>query len=258
MNPNRKPIIAGNWKMYKTAAEALALVKALQQEVAHVTSVEIVVCPPFTALYAVSVLSEAKDLGIIQLGAQNVHWEKEGAFTGEIAAPMLKELAVSYAIVGHSERRQYFGETNEGVNKRAKAALAHGIRPIVCVGETLAQREAGQTESVVRDHVTAGLAGFTKDAMLETVIAYEPVWAIGTGKTATPAQAQEVHGFIRELLAAMFDPQVAGQVRIQYGGSVKPANAKELLGQPDIDGALVGGASLDAKGFAEIVKAGQL
>ncbi|HUI06341.1 MAG TPA: triose-phosphate isomerase [Verrucomicrobiae bacterium] len=252
MNSLRKPIIAGNWKMYKTAAEALALVKALQQEVAHVPNVEIVVCPPFTALYAVSTLLQGSN---VKLGAQNVHWEKEGAFTGEIAAPMLKELAVSYAVVGHSERRQYFAETNAGVNKRAKAALAHGIRPIVCVGETLAQREAGQTESVVRDHVTGGLAGFTKDAMLETVIAYEPVWAIGTGKTASPAQAQEVHAFIRELLAAMFDPQVAAKVRLQYGGSVKPANAKELLGQPDIDGALVGGASLDAKGFAEIVKA---
>jgi len=252
MNPNRRPIIAGNWKMYKTAAEALALVKAVQQEVVHVSNVEIVVCPPFTALYAVSTILQGSN---VKLGAQNVHWEKEGAFTGEIAAPMLKELAVAYAIVGHSERRQYFGETNEGVNKRAKAALANGIRPIVCVGETLAQREAGQTESVVRDHVTGGLAGFSKDAMLETVIAYEPVWAIGTGKTATPAQAQEVHAFIRELLAAMFDSQVAAKVRIQYGGSVKPANAKELLGQADIDGALVGGASLDARGFAQIVKA---
>jgi len=191
----------------------------------------------------------------IKLGAQNVHWEKEGAFTGEIAAPMLKELAVRYAIVGHSERRQYFGETNEGVNKRAKAALVNGIRPIICVGETLAQREAGQTEAVIRDHIAGGLAGFTKDAMLNTVIAYEPVWAIGTGKTATPAQAQEAHAFIRELLAAMFDSPVAGRVRIQYGGSVKPANAKELLGRPDIDGALVGGASLEAKGFADIVKA---
>jgi triosephosphate isomerase len=254
MNPNRKPIIAGNWKMYKTAAEALALVSALKKELAGVKEldVEAVVCPPFTSLYAVSAILQDSD---IKLGAQNVHWEKEGAYTGEVAAPMLKELYVRYAIVGHSERRQYFGETNEGVNKRAKAALAQQIRPIVCVGETLAQREAGQTEAVVRDHVTGGLAGFTKNDMLETVIAYEPVWAIGTGKTATPQQAQEVHAFIRELLTAMFDSAVAGQVRIQYGGSVKPANAKELLAQPDIDGALVGGASLDAKGFAEIVKA---
>jgi triosephosphate isomerase len=254
MNSNRKPIIAGNWKMYNTAAESLALVNALKKELVGVkaSDVEAVVCPPFTALYAVSTILQDSGLA---LGAQNVHWEKEGAFTGEISAPMLKELSVRYAIVGHSERRQFFGETNDGVNKRAKAALAHGIRPIVCVGEMLAQREAGQTEAVVRDHVTGGLAGFTKDAMLDTVIAYEPVWAIGTGKTATPAQAQEVHAFIRELLAAMFDSPVAAKVRIQYGGSVKPANAKELLGQTDIDGALVGGASLKAADFAAIVKA---
>ena len=240
--------------MYKTAAEAVALVNALKKELVGVkeTDVEAVVCPPFTALAAVSAALQGSN---IKLGAQNVHWEKEGAFTGEIAAPMLKELAVRYAIVGHSERRQYFGETNEGVNKRAKAALANGIRPIVCVGEMLAQREAGQTEAVVRDHVTGGLAGFTKDAMLDTVIAYEPVWAIGTGKTATPAQAQEVHAFIRKLLAEAFGAQVADNVRIQYGGSVKAANAKELLAQTDIDGALVGGASLDAKGFAEIIRA---
>ena len=254
MNSNRKPIIAGNWKMYKTAADALALVSELKKELVGVkdADVEVVVCPPFTALYVVATMLQGES---IKLGAQNVHWEKEGAFTGEIAAPMLKESGVQYAIVGHSERRQYFGETNEGVNKRAKAALANGIRPIVCVGETLAQREAGHTEIVVRDHVAGALAGFTKDAMLDTVIAYEPVWAIGTGKTATPAQAQEVHAFIRELLAAMFDSTVADKVRLQYGGSVKPANAKELLGQSDIDGALVGGASLEAKGFAGIVKA---
>jgi triosephosphate isomerase len=254
MNSNRKPIIAGNWKMYKTAADALALISELKKELVGVkdADVEVVVCPPFTALYVVATMLQGEN---IKLGAQNVHWEKEGAFTGEIAAPMLKESGVQYAIVGHSERRQYFGETNEGVNKRAKAALANGIRPIVCVGETLAQREAGHTEVVVRDHVAGALAGFTKDAMLESVIAYEPVWAIGTGKTATPAQAQEVHAFIRELIAAMFDSSVAEKIRIQYGGSVKPANAKELLGQSDIDGALVGGASLEAKGFAGIVKA---
>jgi len=254
MNPDRKPIIAGNWKMYKTAAEALALVNALTKELVGISEsdVELVVCPPFTAVYVVATLLQGST---VKLGAQNVHWEKEGAFTGEVSAPMLKESAVQYAIVGHSERRQYFGETNEGVNKRAKAALANGIHPIICVGETLAQREAGHTEVVVRDHIAGALAGFTKDGMLESVIAYEPVWAIGTGKTATPAQAQEVHAFIRELLAAMFDSSVAEKVRIQYGGSVKPANAKELLGQPDIDGALVGGASLDAKGFADIVKA---
>ncbi len=251
MNPNRKPIIAGNWKMYKTAAEALALVNALKAELLAVKDVEVVICPPFTALYAVSTILQDSN---IQLGAQNVHWEKEGAFTGEISAGMLKEMSVRNVIVGHSERRQFFGETNEGVNKRAKAALANGIRPIVCVGEMLADREAGKTEAVVRDHVTGSLAGFTKDDMLQTVIAYEPVWAIGTGRTATPAQAQEVHAFIRELLAAKFDPQVAAKVRLQYGGSVKPANAKELLSQPDVDGALVGGACLVAKDFAQIVK----
>jgi len=251
MNSNRKPVIAGNWKMYKTAAEAVALVNALKAELQGATGAEAVVCPPFTGLAAVSAALQGSG---IQLGAQNIHWEKEGAFTGEISPGMLKEFSVKYAIVGHSERRQFFGETNEGVNKRAKAALANGIRPIVCVGETLAQREAGQTEAVVADHVTGGLAGFSKDDMLDTVIAYEPVWAIGTGRTATPAQAQEVHAFIRGLLGKIFDAATAAKVRIQYGGSVKPANAKELLGQPDVDGALVGGASLEAKGFAQIVK----
>ena len=252
MNSNRKPIIAGNWKMYKTAAEAVALVYALKREIGGVKDVEIVVCPPFTALAAASAV--LRD-GNIKLGAQNVHWEKEGAFTGEIGAPMLKEHSVRYAIVGHSERRQFFGETDSDVNKRAKAALVYEIRPIVCVGETLAQREAKQTKKIVREQVTGSLAGLSKDDMLETVIAYEPVWAIGTGRNATPDQAQEVHAFIRELLATMFDPPTAEKVRIQYGGSVKPANAKELLGQPDIDGALVGGASLKAADFAAIVKA---
>jgi triosephosphate isomerase len=252
MNPNRKPIIAGNWKMYKNAAEAVALINALKSEVAGVQDVEMVICPPFTALAASSAAIQNSD---IKLGAQNVHWEKEGAFTGEIAAPMLKEHFVKYAVVGHSERRQFFGETDAGVNKRAKAALAQQIRPIVCVGETLAQREANKTEAVIREQITGSLAGLSKNEMLETVIAYEPVWAIGTGKTATPQQAQDVHAFIRKLLASLFDSDTALRVRIQYGGSVKPANAKELLGQPDIDGALVGGASLEPKGFAEIIKA---
>src|SRR5664280_3203181 len=219
MNPNRKPIIAGNWKMYKTVAEALVLVNGLKQELTGVneSDVEAVVCPPFTALYAVSTILQGSP---IKLGAQNVHWEKEGAFTGEIAAPMMKEVGVKYVIVGHSERRQFFGETNDGVNKRAKAALANGIRPIVCVGETLAQREAGQTQAVIRDHITDGLAGFTKDAMLETVIAYEPVWAIGTGKTATPEQAQEVHKFIRSLINEKYGDSISDKIVIQYGGSV--------------------------------------
>ena len=252
MNPNRKPIIAGNWKMYKTSADAVALVTALKTEVAGITKSEIVVCPPFTVLAAVATALANSN---IQLGAQNVHWEKEGAFTGEIAPAMLKDLCVRYAVVGHSERRQFFGETDAGVNKRAKAALANGLRPIVCVGEMLADREAGKTEAVVTGQVRGSLAGFDKAQILETVIAYEPVWAIGTGKTASPAQAQEVHALIRRLLGELFGADVAGQVRIQYGGSVKADNAKELLGQPDIDGALVGGASLKAGDFAAIVKA---
>jgi triosephosphate isomerase len=253
MNPNRKPIIAGNWKMYKTAAEAIVLVNELKRAVADVkeSSVEIVVCPPFTALAAVSPVAANSN---IKLGAQNVHWEKEGAFTGEIAPAMLKEFGVRYAVVGHSERRQFFGETDAGVNKRAKAALANGLRPIVCVGEMLAEREAGKTEAVVTGQVRGSLAGFTKEEMLETVVAYEPVWAIGTGKTASPEQAQEVHALIRKLLVELFGADVAGKVRLQYGGSVKPGNAKELLVQPDIDGALVGGASLKAADFAGIIR----
>ena len=254
MNPSRTPIIAGNWKMYKTAAEAVALVRALQAEVAGLNACEIVICPPFTALAAVQPVVAGSHL---QVGAQNVHWEKEGAFTGEIAPAMLKELGVRYAVVGHSERRQFFGETDAGVNKRAKAALAAGLRPIVCVGETLPQREANKTAAVVKTQVACSLAGLSKNEMLETVIAYEPVWAIGTGKTATPSQAQEVHALIRQLLVALFDADTAARVRLQYGGSVKPDNAKELLGQPDIDGALVGGASLKADGFAAIIRATQ-
>ncbi|MCX7887403.1 MAG: triose-phosphate isomerase, partial [Verrucomicrobiae bacterium] len=202
MTTARLPIVAGNWKMFKTAAEAVALVNTLKPLVANLDRMDIVVCPPFTALAAVRPLLDGSNL---QLGAQNVHWEKEGAFTGEISAPMLKEHGVRYVIVGHSERRQFFGETDAGVNKRARAALAHGLRPIVCVGETLQERESNKTEQVVRAQVMGTLAGFSKNEMLETVIAYEPVWAIGTGKNATPQQAQEMHAFIRRLLAALFD-----------------------------------------------------
>jgi len=255
MNSQRKPIIAGNWKMYKTAAEAVALINALRSAVAGVEACEIVVCPPFTALATAQGALAGSN---VQLGAQNVHWEKEGAFTGEIAPAMLKEHGVRYAVVGHSERRQFFGETDTGVNKRAKAALANGLRPIVCVGETLKEREANRTEAVVKTQVTGSLAGLSKNEMLETVVAYEPVWAIGTGKTATPQQAEEVHAFIRKLLAQLFDADTAARVRIQYGGSVKGANAAELLGQPDIDGALVGGASLKAEEFAAIVQAAKV
>jgi len=245
----RKKIIAGNWKMYKTVAEGKALVAELKLKLQGITDVEIVVCPPFTTL---SVAVQELHGTNIQVGSQNVHWEFQGAFTGEISAPMLREMAVTHAIIGHSERRQYFGETDETVNKRLKAALGGGLIPIVCVGETLAERDGGKMETVVEYQIHAGLAGLTPEQMAATVIAYEPVWAIGTGRTATPAQAQEVHAFIRKLLAQRFGG-VAAAVRLLYGGSVKPENARQLMSEADIDGALVGGASLKAADFAAIV-----
>lgn len=247
----RKKIIAGNWKMYKTAGEATDLVNGLKKDIGDVTAVDVVVCPPFVHLAAAVENCKA---GSMAVGAQNMYWEESGAFTGEVSGPMLTSLGVKYVIIGHSERRQFFGETNETVNKRVKAALKCGLKPIVCVGENLAEREANKTFDVIRDHVTGSLAGFTKEDMLKLVLAYEPVWAIGTGKTATSMQAQEVHQFIRELLVKMFDKTTADAVRIQYGGSVKPENIAELVAQPDIDGALVGGASLKADSFAAIVR----
>ena len=247
----RKPIVAGNWKMNKTVADALKLVEGLKQQLKDEQKVDVVLCPPFTALAAVG---EAIKGTKLDLGAQNMHAEKSGAFTGEIAADMLRELGCHYVILGHSERRQYFKETDEIVNKKAKAALAAGLHPIVCVGELLAEREAGRTEAVVGAQIRGSLAGLSANDMLKTVIAYEPVWAIGTGKTASPAQAQEVHAFIRKVLKEMFDEPVARSVRIQYGGSVKASNAKELFHQPDIDGGLIGGASLEAQSFIDIVR----
>ncbi len=249
----RKPIIAGNWKMNKTVGEAQELVRALKGKVANVTDVEIVVAPVFTALSAVA---KAMKGSSIKLAAQDMYWEAEGAFTGEVSPLMLKDVGCEYVIIGHSERRTYFSETNETVNKKVKAAHAHSLMPIVCVGERLEERESGITKDVVKDHVVNGLAGITEDQILNTVIAYEPVWAIGTGKTATPEQAQEVHGFIRGLLAEIYSSDVAEAVRIQYGGSVKPNNIVQLMAQPDIDGGLIGGASLDADSFAQIVKFG--
>lgn len=247
----RKIIIAGNWKLNKTSLEAIDLVNGLKRELVDITAVDIVVCPPFTALSEVNdILTESN----IELGAQNLYWEDAGAFTGEVSAPMLKDLGVKYVIIGHSERRQFFGETNETVNKRIKAALKHKLIPIVCVGENLQEREADKTFDVVRSHVEGSLAGFSKEEIEGMVIAYEPVWAIGTGKTATSQQAQEVHHYIRGLLEKMAGPETAQAVRIQYGGSVKPENTAELMGQEDIDGALVGGASLKADSFAAIVK----
>ncbi len=252
MNKERKLIIAGNWKMNKTVAEALALVEDLQRELANVKEVDIVVCPPFTALESVS--KAVIDSNVIRLGAQNMSENNSGAFTGEIAAGMLKEFSVRYVILGHSERRQYQQESDALIAKKAAAAHAASLKPIVCVGETLAEREGNLMAQVLATQVRGSLAGLTKEQMAETVVAYEPVWAIGTGKTATTQQAQDAHAFIRKTLAAMFDEATAKKVRIQYGGSVKPSNANELMSQPDVDGALVGGASLESRSFADIIR----
>jgi len=250
---SRRTFIAGNWKMNKTVAEATALVRELRSAVSMVRDrVEIAVAPPFTALHPVAKALEDSN---ISLAGQNCHAEASGAFTGEVAAPMLKEVGCSWVILGHSERRQYFGETDAGVNRKVAAVLKAGMLPIICVGETLAEREAGKTLSVVETQVRGCLAGFGKDEGAKFVIAYEPVWAIGTGKTATTRQAQEVHEHIRGLLVQLWGRDAAEAVRIQYGGSVKADNAAELLSQPDIDGALVGGASLKVADFATIVKA---
>ena len=247
----RKPIIAGNWKLNNSSQEAVELVTLLKRDLSEVADVDIVVCPVVTALSVVAdILIESN----ISLGAQNLYWEDSGAFTGEVSAPLLKEIGVQYVIIGHSERRQYFGETNQTVNKKIRAALKHGLTPIVCVGEVLQEREANKTFDVIRTQCKESLAGFSADEMKAMIIAYEPVWAIGTGKTATPAQAQEVHKFIRGLLVKMHNEEAAETVRIQYGGSVKPDNIAELMAQPDIDGALVGGASLKADSFVSIVK----
>jgi triosephosphate isomerase len=251
MNKARKLIIAGNWKMNKTIAEALDLVKDLKIELTNIKEVDIVVCPPFTALGEVSKAILDSNL---RLGAQNMSEHNVGAYTGEIAAVMLKEFSVRYVILGHSERRQYQKESDELISKKAQAVHAASLKPIVCVGETLAEREANQTEKVLEKQIRGSLAGITKDQIVETVIAYEPVWAIGTGKTATTAQAQEAHAFIRRLLTSLYDEAAAKRVRLQYGGSVKAANARELMSQPDVDGALVGGASLEPRSFADIIK----
>jgi len=251
MDKERRLIIAGNWKMNKTVAEALDLVNGIKRELAGVKEVDLVVCPPFTAL---SEVSKAILNSNIRLGAQNMSEHGFGAYTGEIAAGMLKEFSVRYVILGHSERRQFQRETDELIAKKALAAHGAALKPIVCVGETLAEREGGQTQTVLDKQVRGSLAGLSKEQMEETIIAYEPVWAIGTGKTATPAQAQEAHAYIRRLISKLFDETVARRVRIQYGGSVKPSNARELMSLPDVDGALVGGASLEDRSFADIVR----
>lgn len=247
----RKPIIAGNWKMHKTVAETVELIKGLAPLAASAGDVETVICPPFTALYAAKA---ALGGSRIKLGAQNLHWEKQGAFTGEVSAAMLKEAGCDYVIIGHSERRQYFGETDETVAKRLGAALAGGLIPIVCVGETLDEREAGRTEAVIGKQLRGGLAGLSGEQAGEIVIAYEPVWAIGTGRTASAGDANAVCAFIRRTLAELFGGECAAAIRIQYGGSVKPENIAQLMAESDIDGALVGGASLDAATFAKIIR----
>src|SRR5207248_2455860 len=249
----RKKIVAANWKMNMTQAESARFVKSLLTNLGEITDVEVVIVPPFTAIAKVTeALSNAQN---VKVGAQDMYWEKNGPFTGEISAALLRDLFVRYVVLGHSERGRLFGETDEMVNRKVRAAHEAKLRPIVCVGETLEQRDKGNVEKVLSTQLRGSLAGLGPKQLQDTVIAYEPVWAIGTGRNATPAQAQEAHAFIRRTLCEMADDATAERVRIQYGGSVKPENARELMSQPDIDGALVGGASLDPHSFAQIVKA---
>lgn len=247
---SRTPIIAGNWKMFKTVSEASAFFADVKGK-AEVSGVESVICAPFTNLPA---LVEAAKGTSIAIGAQNMHFEDNGAFTGEISGPMLKELGVKYVILGHSERRAYFAETDEIVNKKVLAAFKHGLTPIVCVGEKLEEREAGQTKDVCKVQTEAALAGLSADQVAQTVIAYEPIWAIGTGKSSTAADAEDVIAYIRDVVKGQFGEAAANAVRIQYGGSVKPNNVAEYMGQPNIDGALVGGASLEPASYIALVE----
>lgn len=251
MKKYRKKIIAGNWKMNKAIAEAKDLAEGVNMQVGDCREVDVVLCPPFTAL---SVVGEIIADTNIKLGAQDMHWEPDGAFTGEISASMLRDLYCHYVIIGHSERRQYFNETDETVNRKVKAAVNGNLVPVLCVGESLEQREGGHAQAVVKNQVEKGLADIG-EGIGKLIIAYEPVWAIGTGKTATPEQAQEMHAFIRKTVAGMAGEDTAQSVRIQYGGSMKPANAAELLAKDDIDGGLIGGAALDARSFVQIVEA---
>ena len=247
----RKPVIAGNWKMHNTISEALDLVRGVKSQVEGITDVEIIVSPVYTAL--ASVAAELKGSNI-NVASQNIFWEEKGAFTGEIAPNMITDAGCSHAIIGHSERRQYFGETDETVNKRAKASLAAGLIPILCVGETLEERDAGNTIAVVEAQIKGGLVDISAEDMAKIIVAYEPVWAIGTGKTATPDMAEDVHKQIRSIVSEISDAAIADGTRILYGGSVKPENVDELMAQPDIDGALVGGAALKADSFVRLVK----
>ncbi len=249
----RRPLIAGNWKMYGARADTLALLSALREQLTTsvLTDREVVVAPPFTSLLTAAQLLTGSP---IRLAAQNLHWEPQGAFTGEVSGPMLKDAGCSHVIIGHSERRQYCGETEEQVARKVRAAQQHGLTPIICVGETLEERENGSTMAVIARQVRGALQGQEKSVLAALILAYEPVWAIGTGRTATPAQAQEVHAAIRATLASLVDQATADAVRLLYGGSVKPDNVDSLMAQADIDGALVGGASLQADSFARIVR----
>ncbi|KPK97877.1 MAG: triosephosphate isomerase [candidate division Zixibacteria bacterium SM23_73_2] len=247
----RVPIIAGNWKMFKDETEAFELATEIRKRLKDVSSKRIVLCPPFTSIPSVKKAIQGSS---IYLGAQNMHWEEEGAYTGEISAKMLLGSGCSFVILGHSERRAHFGETDQVINKKIKKAIEEGLTPIVCVGEILEERESGKTESVVEEQIRGAFEGINKKEIEKLVIAYEPVWAIGTGKTATPKQANEVHRFIREKISLLFNQEIAQKVCILYGGSVKPENSKDLLAEPDIDGALVGGASLRADSFDQIVR----
>ena len=246
----RTPFVAGNWKMFKTVAETVRYVKEFRGLVKDVQDVEIVIAPPFTALHAAAEAARNSNVGV---AAQNLHWEREGAFTGEISAAMIAESGAEYVIVGHSERRTLFGETDASVNRKIAAAFAGGLMPIVCIGETLDQRERQETFTVLDRQIRDGLDGVTSDRLLRLVIAYEPVWAIGTGRNATPAQAAEAHGHIRKRLQQWFGAEPSELCRIVYGGSVKPENIRDLASQPNVDGALVGGASLDVRAFFDIV-----
>lgn len=247
----RRKIIAGNWKMHKTNSEAIQFVKMLKVKLINFKKTDIVVCPTFTSLSEVSQILDSTNIGV---GAQNLHYEDKGAFTGEISAEMLLSAGCEYVIIGHSERRQYFNETDQTVNKKVHKALEKGLKPIVCIGELLEEREDNQTMNVIERQVRALFEGISEEDAAKLVLAYEPVWAIGTGKVATPDQAQEVHAFIRKLMAELYSENLSQSVRIQYGGSMKAANAKELLSQPDIDGGLIGGACLETDSFRDLIE----
>ncbi len=247
----RHPFIAGNWKMFKTVHDTVVYVKEFRSLVKDIEDVEIVVAPPFTAIHSAAEAARNSNVGI---AAQNLHWEREGAFTGEVSGAMVREAGAEYVIIGHSERRQHFGETDASVNRKLGAALSAGLIPIVCIGETLEERERNETLTVLDRQIKDGFDGITGEQIGALVIAYEPVWAIGTGRTATAAQAQEAHAHVRQRLRQWFGAPAADECHVIYGGSVKPDNTRDLVGQPDVDGALVGGASLDLKSFSEIIR----